>query len=121
MSFFLKPTVFTRSLFFIIIDILIFCSSLYIAYLLRFNFHIPQLFVQSFLELVWILVFIKITIFYLSKIYFITWRYFVLRDVRKILIALIISYIIFVLYLLTLYDGVFQDLLFLLTFYSLLY
>ncbi len=107
MSFPFKPTIITRALFFIVADILIFYGSLYFSYLLRFNFHIPQLFVQSFLELVWILVLIKITILYLSKIYFITWRYFVLRDVRKILIALIISYIIFVLYLLTLYDGAF--------------
>ena len=101
----MRPTVLTRALFFVVIDIVLFFSSFFLAYLLRFNFYIPETFISSFLELVWILILIKITIFYLYKIYFITWRYFVLRDVRKILLAFVVSYIIFVLYLILFYDN----------------
>ena len=98
---------FKRAIFFIILDALIFFISFFLAYQLRFNFDVWPEHRIGFWELVWIFIAIKITIFYLYKIYFITWRYFVLKDVQKILTALIISYLIFALYLLTLYDGVF--------------
>ncbi len=107
MSYIFKPTVLTRAIFFIIIDISIFYFSLYLSYLLRFNFQIPDLFIQSFLELVLVFIAIKIVIFYYFKIYFITWRYFVLRDVEKIFKALVISSAIFVLYLIAIYSGPF--------------
>jgi UDP-N-acetyl-D-glucosamine 4,6-dehydratase len=107
MSYIFKPTIITRAIFFIIIDILLFFTSLFIAYQLRFNFHVPEHFSESFWALVWILIFIKIVIFYLFKIYFITWRYFVLKDVQKILFALIVSQGVFIIYLVNFYDGIF--------------
>ena len=96
-----------RTVFFILIDICIFFVSLYLAYQLRFNFDVWPEHRIGFWNIVWIFIAIKIAMFYIFKIYFITWRYFVLRDVQKIFIALIISYIIFVLYLIFLHSGVF--------------
>jgi len=107
MKYILKPNIFTRALFFIIIDIILFYGSLFFAYQLRFNFHVPDHFIKSFLDLVWILIGIKIAFFYFFKIYFITWRFFVLRDVRKILFAFIASYIVFIFYLVNFYNGSF--------------
>ncbi len=96
-----------RTIFFIIVDIFIFFISLYLAYQLRFNFQVWPEHKVGFWNLVWIFVAIKIVIFYLFKIYFITWRYFVLSDVRKILAALIISALLFVMYLVLFHHGVF--------------
>jgi len=96
---------FKRAIFFIILDALIFFISFYLSYQLRFNFDVWPEHKIGFWKLVWVFVGIKITIFYLYKIYFITWRYFVLRDVRKILSALIVSYIFFALYLILFYEG----------------
>jgi UDP-N-acetyl-D-glucosamine 4,6-dehydratase len=107
MKYILKPTIFTRALFFTLIDFLLFYASLFFAYQLRFNFHVPEHFMKSFLELVWILIVIKIAFFYIFKIYFITWRFFVLRDVRKIFFAFVASYIVFIFYLVNFYSGSF--------------
>ncbi|HHD73216.1 MAG TPA: polysaccharide biosynthesis protein, partial [Epsilonproteobacteria bacterium] len=93
----LRPTALTRALFFMITDTLIFFSAFYLAFLLRFNFHIPPNYLETFYALVWYLIAIKITVFFLFKIYFITWRYFVLSDMQKILYALLISEVIFIL------------------------
>jgi UDP-N-acetyl-D-glucosamine 4,6-dehydratase len=103
----IKPTIFSRALFFILFDLVIFTFSLLLAYQLRFNFQIPDRFWVDLPQLITVLVLIKITVFYLFKVYFITWRYFLLKDVRKIIASLLLSYIFFVLYLIVLYDGVF--------------
>ena len=105
MSYPFKPTTLTRALFFLFFDVIIFYSSFFLAYQLRFNFHVPEFFSKSFLDLVWVLIFLKVLLFFIYKIYFITWRYFVFRDVRKILLSFIVSYSLFIIYLLTIYDG----------------
>jgi len=96
-----------RTFFFICVDVFIFFIALYLAYQLRFNFQVWPEHKVGFWNLVWVFIFIKIVIFYLFKIYFITWRYFVLGDVRKIFFALIVSYLLFAIYLMMLYEGPF--------------
>ncbi len=103
----IKPTLITRALFFIIVDFLLFFISFFVAYQLRFNFHVPALFVESFWSLVWYLIFIKIALLAIFKIYLKTWRYFVLNDARKLLTALIVADLIFVLFLRFFYEGFF--------------
>jgi len=102
-----KPTTLTRAIFFIFFDFLLFFISFFIAYQLRFNFHVPALYVESFWSLVWFLIFIKIALLFIFKIYYKTWRFFVLNDARKLLTALIIADLIFVLFLRFYYEGVF--------------
>jgi UDP-N-acetyl-D-glucosamine 4,6-dehydratase len=104
---FIKPTMLTRALFFVLFDFILFFISFFIAYQLRFNFHVPPLYQESFWSLVWYIIGIKILLLFLFKIYFKTWRFFILNDARKLLSALIIADLIFVLFLRFYYEGVF--------------
>ena len=90
-----QPTQFKRILFFLFSDIIISIGTISLSYLLRFNFHIPQSFLDSMFYMMWILIPIKIILFFIFKIYFIAWRYFGLAEYRKIVFAHIISYSIF--------------------------
>jgi UDP-N-acetyl-D-glucosamine 4,6-dehydratase len=96
-----------RTIFFIVADSFIFYMSFYSAYLLRFNIHIPPEHIVSSSSLVLAIVVIKIIMFYIFGVYSITWRYFVLSDVKKILYALISAYLLFVLYIIFFYSGAF--------------
>jgi UDP-N-acetyl-D-glucosamine 4,6-dehydratase len=102
-----KTSPLKRAIFFIAADIIIFYVALRMAYNLRFNFHLPPEHVVGFAHLVWIYIAIKITLLFIFRIYFITWRYFVLEDYRRVMYALIISAVIFILYVKTIYHGQF--------------
>jgi len=103
----LRPTTLTRAIFFMTTDALIFFTAFYLAYLLRFNFHIPDNYLESFYALVWYLIAIKISVLFIFRVYFVTWRYFVLADMQKIFYALVISYLIFIIVVKFYYTGVF--------------
>jgi len=90
-----KPTQFKRVLFFIFFDIVISIATISLSYLLRFNFSIPHEFLDSMFIMMWILIPIKIALFFLFKIYFIAWRYFGLFEYRKLVFAHVIAYSIF--------------------------
>lgn len=96
-----------RTLFFMLADAVLFYFAFYASYLLRFNLHIPPEHILSSSSLVLPIIMIKIVLFYLFHIYFITWRYFVLSDTKKILYALVLSYFIFVGYVVYVYAGPF--------------
>ena len=91
----LAPTPFKRVLFFILFDILLSIVSLYLAYLLRFNFDIPNDFVTNFSNILLLILALKISVFYYFNIYKISWRYFSLYDVKKLIQAHIYTYAIF--------------------------
>ena len=90
----LKPTQTKRLLFFLISDILIFALSLYLSLLLRFNFSIPELFLQRYPY--WILPFIIVKILFLwfADIYRLNWRFVSIGEFYKILKALFLSFVI---------------------------
>jgi len=90
-----QPTQFKRVIFFLFSDIIISIGTISLSYLLRFNFHIPQNFLDSMFYMMAILIPIKIALFFIFKIYFIAWRYFGLAEYRKIIFAHVISYSIF--------------------------
>lgn len=87
----IKPTIHSRFLFFLILDILIIFFSVYFAFYLRFEMQIPKGFLTPFFNFTILILFIKITIFFILKIYFIQWKYFGLRDFSKIVIASFIA------------------------------
>jgi len=95
LDIFFQPTQLKRMLFFIIFDIFISIATISIAYLLRFNFHIPPNFLDSMFSMMYILIPIKIALFFIFKIYFIAWRYFGLVEYRRIIFTHIIAYSIF--------------------------
>ena len=103
----LKTSPLKRALFFIVLDIAVFYLSFYLAYGLRFNFHLPPEHVTGFVHLVWIYIAIKIVLFFLFKVYFITWRYFVFEDLKRVFFALSIALILFIGYVKLFYTGAF--------------
>ncbi len=92
----LRPTAFKRMLFFIIADILLSIFTLYFSYSLRFNFSIPNQFLQTFWLVYLLIIFLKVSIFYMYKIYFSVWRFFGLAEAKRLLVAHLIAYAIFV-------------------------
>ncbi|WP_035587984.1 polysaccharide biosynthesis protein [Hippea jasoniae] len=89
----LKKSKTTRAIFFIIGDFLLSFVSLYTAYLLRFNFHIPVDFYHSFTKIFFVFAILKILFLYTFRLYFVSWRYFSLLELKELTIALIAAYI----------------------------
>ncbi|RUM60010.1 MAG: polysaccharide biosynthesis protein [Persephonella sp.] len=87
---FFKPTKTKRAVFFLISDIIIFVFSLYISFLLRFDFDIHHQYEAIFLYYIPIFVISKIFIFWKLGIYQINWRFVGLNDLFKILNSLFI-------------------------------
>jgi len=100
----LKPTIAKRAVFFLLFDALFSLATFYIAYLLRFNFHIPHIFLTHFLELFALLAFIKLSSFWFFSVYTVPWRYFSLRGVVKLLKGHILAYSVFTLLFLLFYS-----------------
>ena len=82
-------------LFFLINDIAISLFVFYFAYLLRFNFQIPNIWYENFLTLFIMLVVFKIGALYLFRIYNIPWRFFSLDSFKQIIKAHIVAYVLF--------------------------
>ena len=92
----LRPTSTKRLLFFVFIDSILSFLTLYLAYLLRFNFHIPEAFLQSFWLTYFVLTGLKLFSLFLFKNYFMVWRFFGFSDAKNIVFAHIAAYGLFV-------------------------
>jgi len=92
----LKPTALKRMFFFLFFDTLIFLGTLFLAYNLRFNFQIPSEFLNNFFLVFLFLFFFKLVLLYNFKIYNISWRFFSLAEVKKLLYAHLIAYTLFI-------------------------
>ena len=86
----IRPNSFTRALFFLLFDALLSFVTLYIAYLLRFNFHIPPIY--SLTKLYLLIIGIKIPLLYLFGQYQFTWRYYGLYEAKRLVLAHIAAY-----------------------------
>lgn len=91
----LRPTTHTRVLFFMGVDLLLSLSTLYGAYLLRFNFRITEGFLDHFWSVAAVLLTLKWGFFWFFKNYSIVWRYFGLLDAKRLLLAHIGVYLSF--------------------------
>ncbi len=96
MKYLLKPTSAKRTLFFVVTDTIFSLATLYLAYLLRFNFHIPSQFFETFWQVYGVLVFLKITSLFLFRSYFIIWRFFGFIDAKNVIKAHMLAYSLFV-------------------------
>ena len=65
-----RPTKFKRALFFLISDIFISLFTLFLAYLLRFNFAIPDEYLSNFFNVAFILISAKVFFLYIFKFSF---------------------------------------------------
>lgn len=91
----LRPTSRKRLFFFIGLDSILSFLSLYLAYLLRFNFEIPALFMHTFVFVYFVLVALKVLVLFAFKNYFVVWRFFSFGDAKNIFMAHIVVYSIF--------------------------
>lgn len=87
----LRPTYFRRFLFFFLSDVLIIASSLYLSFLLRFDFIVNSQYRKLFFEVLPFFIAIKISAFALFRMYRITWRYVGINDLCNIVNALIVA------------------------------
>ena len=94
----LQPTALKRVIFFIISDILISLFSLYSSYLLRFNFHIPDNFLDTFWFVFGVLTLLKISSMILFRVYKVVWRFFSLSDAKHIILSHILAYTLFAIF-----------------------
>jgi UDP-N-acetyl-D-glucosamine 4,6-dehydratase len=91
----LSPTFGKRVLFFLIADLLIGIFTLYSSYVLRFNFAIPAEFLEHFWRVAFVLTLSKALGFFIFKIYYKSWRYFGLQDLKHLMVAHSTAYIVF--------------------------
>ncbi len=104
---FFKPISKKRLLFFVIVDIVLFTLSFYLSYELRFNFRVPDKFMESFYHLVFFSVSIKIIFMYFFKLYHSSWRFFGLGEIKNLIKALFLAQAVFIALLLLFYNGFF--------------
>ena len=104
LEFFFQPTSKKRIFFFVVFDVLISMATVVLAYLLRFNFSISSNFYESMIAMLSVLIPIKIVIFFLFKIYHVAWRFFGLNEYRRIILAHMVTYIIFLIAYLSFQD-----------------
>jgi len=90
----LKPTKLKRAIFFIVGDLILSLITLFLAYLLRFNFSIPHEYFNKFFEVYFVITSSKVIIYYLFKQYFVSWRYFSLYEFKHFFIATTIAYLV---------------------------
>ncbi len=90
-----RPTSFKRKSFFVIADFILSLATLFFAYNLRFNFHIPESFWHSFWLAFSVLVTLKIFFFIILRNYQIVWRFFGFFDAKNMLNAHLLAYLLF--------------------------
>jgi FlaA1/EpsC-like NDP-sugar epimerase len=93
-----------RVVFFLVADLVVIISSLYISFLLRFDFHIAEKYLFLISEALPIFILVKLSVFALFKLYGITWRYVDLHDMVKISKAVAVAQAILVLIIMAFFD-----------------
>ncbi|MFH0710703.1 MAG: nucleoside-diphosphate sugar epimerase/dehydratase [Pseudomonadota bacterium] len=91
----LTPSSTKRLMFFVLADIFLSVFTLYSAYLLRFNFAIPENFLLPFWHVVFLIIVLKISTIALFSGYRFIWRFFALNDAKKLFFAHLLAYTLF--------------------------
>jgi len=91
----LKPTIFKRALFFLLGDIVISFFTLYLAYLLRFNFVIPKEYIESLFKVFPLITGLKLFFYFVFKLYFVSWKFFSLPELKRLILATTLAYLSF--------------------------
>jgi UDP-N-acetyl-D-glucosamine 4,6-dehydratase len=93
----LSPSSGKRLTFFILMDTLLSLFTLYCAYLLRFNFTVPDDFLVPFWSVAFAIILLKLSSSALFGSYRFIWRFFALHDAKALFLAHILTYILFAL------------------------
>ena len=84
-----------RTIFFILFDIILSLSTLFFAYILSFNFHLDDKYMESFAVVFLVLLGFKILAMWYFRLYSISWRFVSISEVKKIFYAHILAYSLF--------------------------
>ncbi len=88
---------FLRRPFQFLADVAVLCGAFFFAYLLRFEFKIPEVYLDNALNQLPFVVFVQFAALFLVGAYSILWRYVSLEDIKSFLKAAIISGVILIL------------------------
>ena len=91
----IKKTPQRRAAFFVFFDIFISLFTLFLSYNLRFNFEIEPSFMDNFLHAFVVIVILKILAMAYFNIYRVAWRFFSLKEAKKLFLAHVWAYGIF--------------------------
>lgn len=87
---------FLRRPFQVFADFLVLCASFFFAYLLRFDFSLPEYYLENALNQLPLVVLVQFSSLFLVGGYSILWRYVSLQDVRMFLKAAVISAVVLI-------------------------
>ncbi|MBI4686393.1 MAG: polysaccharide biosynthesis protein [Nitrospirae bacterium] len=87
----LYPTNFRRTLFFLLTDILIISLSIYLSFLLRFEFSLAEQYSAVIFSAIPFFISVKLLFFYIFRVYRLTWMYVGIRDLFNIVKAVVAS------------------------------
>ena len=91
----LTPNLYTRAVVFFIGDFIISIFTFVSAYMLRFNFDLPQWVFNNFYLIFLIIFFFKASYLVVFKQYVVSWRFYSIFDLKKLFIALSLAYFSF--------------------------
>ena len=98
------PTHRKRFCFFFLMDILLICASLFLSFLLRFDFHLNERYLFMILRVLPLFLFVKLIVFSIFRLYRITWRYAGIYDISNVAKAVSVSQISLILIILLFFD-----------------
>lgn len=87
-----EPTPLKRALFYIVWDIILSLFTLFLAYNLRFNFDITEIYLDNFFTVYMFLILLKVAAIAYLNLYKVAWRFFGLREAKTIFYAHIMAY-----------------------------
>ncbi|WP_460177193.1 polysaccharide biosynthesis protein [Thermodesulfovibrio hydrogeniphilus] len=96
LKFLLTPTHRKRLFFFLFMDILLLSLSLYLSFLIRFEFNLPDTYKKLILSALPLFVLVKLCVFPFFKVYKLTWRYVGINDLLNIISALFVSELVLI-------------------------
>jgi len=94
-----------RTIFFLVVDAISTYIAVIIAFLFRFDFSIPEQYIDDMHKMVVVLIFLKVVLFFIGSVYKISWRHFSFRDSVVVLYLSIAVTMIFTLIVYLLRDN----------------
>lgn len=90
-----KKTEKTRTLFFLVSDVVLISLSFYLAFILRFEGQIPEQYFEGNIQMAIVLALIFcVPIFYFSKLYHFTWAYVSMQEIISLFKAVSLSFLV---------------------------
>ncbi|MBF0328443.1 MAG: polysaccharide biosynthesis protein [Nitrospirae bacterium] len=86
-----SPTHIKRTLFFVSVDSVIIAVSLYLCFLLRFEFNIPEHYLDAMLASLPFFIAVKVAALFFFRLYRMTWRFVSINELFNIIKGLLIS------------------------------